>query len=164
MLLRGWLAVWLGVGASRLGLRGGGTPIDPDPDGGPHDYTDKRLVAEKVVHAPNKGLCASETQGPYALDTWFPGSFYTVSGIMELTGVQWVLAVVALFALVFGPSGAAAIAVKSALNGARADIRKTAATCERMETKLNATATTVAVLEERSGDHERRINRLENAA
>jgi hypothetical protein len=83
---------------------------------------------------------------------------------MELSGIQWVLAVVALFALVFGPSGAAAVAVKAVLNGAREDIRKTAATCDRMDAKLTVTAEVVARLDERTDNHERRISRLEDAA
>lgn len=80
---------------------------------------------------------------------------------MELSGVQ---ALVALGVLIVGPGGAAAVAVKVSLNGARKEISKTAATVERVEATLNATSVTVARLDERSEDHERRIDRLEDAA
>lgn len=80
---------------------------------------------------------------------------------MELTGAQALVAVVVLLA---GPGGAAWVAVKVGLNGARQDIRDTKATCDRVDKTLNETARTVARLEERSEDHGRRILRLEDAA
>ena len=66
-------------------------------------------------------------------------------------------------ALILGPSGVVWATVKATLNGAREDIRKTAATVERIDAKLNATAETAARLDERSEDHSRRLGRLEGA-
>lgn len=83
---------------------------------------------------------------------------------MTLTNVQWVLAVVALLALIFGPSGAAAVAVKAALNGARSDIRETKETCQRMDAKIGQHSERVARLEERHTAIENRVGRLEDAA
>jgi hypothetical protein len=66
-------------------------------------------------------------------------------------------ALVALLLLVAGPGGAAWVAVKVSLNGARQDIRDIKSTTGRMER-------TVERLDERSQDHERRIRDLEDAA
>lgn len=79
----------------------------------------------------------------------------------ELTGAQVVLG---LLVLVLGPGGAAWVATKVSLNGARQDIREIKGTTGRMEGKVNATAETVARLEERTTNHEQRITRLEDAA
>lgn len=71
----------------------------------------------------------------------------------QLTGVQ---AVVALLAMVAGPGGAAWIAVKVSLNGARQDIRDIKASVGSLNEKQSATAVSVARLEERVGNLEDR--------
>lgn len=73
-------------------------------------------------------------------------------------------AVLALLLLIAGPGGAAWVAVRLGLNGARQDIRDIKNSAGRMEDRLGKTSEGVARLEERTGDHERRIARLEDAA
>lgn len=79
----------------------------------------------------------------------------------ELSGAQALIAVLVLLA---GPGGAAWVAVRLGLNGARQDIRDTKDTVQRMSSKLSTTAETVVRLEERTEDHGRRISRIEDAA
>lgn len=78
-----------------------------------------------------------------------------------LSDMQMVLGLVLLIA---GPGGAAWVAVKVGLNGARQDISDTKATVGRMENKVNGNSETLARVEQRTHDHERRIGRLEDAA
>ena len=80
---------------------------------------------------------------------------------MELTGTQALIAVAVLIA---GPGGAAWVAVRVGLNGARQDIRDIKASSGRLERDMNTTARTVERLDERSSDHERRIAWLEDNA
>lgn len=72
--------------------------------------------------------------------------------------------VVGLAVLVLGPGGAAWVAVRVGLNGARQDIRDTKATCERMDTKLGQQGERIARVETRLDGAVERIGRLEDAA
>ena len=65
--------------------------------------------------------------------------------------------------MVLGPSGVAWATIKVTLNGARQDIRDIKGMSERTEARVNRSAETLARLEERSEDHDRRIGKLEDA-
>lgn len=73
---------------------------------------------------------------------------------MEITGAQ---AVIALLALVAGPGGAAWVAVRVSLNGARQDIRDIKTSVHGLAEKQAATTVEVARLDER-------VAHIENAA
>lgn len=70
----------------------------------------------------------------------------------NLSGVQ---VLVALLVLIAGPGGAAFVAVKVGLNGARQDIRDTKATCEHMDHKLGVHGERLARVETRLDGIER---------
>lgn len=71
----------------------------------------------------------------------------------QLSGVQALVAVVILIA---GPSGAAWVAVKASLNGARQDIRDIKASVGGLTDRQSATDVSVARLEVRVGNLEDR--------
>ena len=69
--------------------------------------------------------------------------------------------ILALLGMIAGPGGAAWVAVKVSLNGARQDIRDIKAAVQEADGKLESQGRHIAEVRQRVTDHDRRLARLE---
>lgn len=78
----------------------------------------------------------------------------------DMTDAQFILA---LLGLIAGPGGAAWVAVRVGLNGARQDIRDIKKAVQLADGKLDDHGRELSETRQRVNDHDRRLDRLEVA-